>query len=52
MLKISMNSLEKTTAYMAISQTPTSLESLANPHKQDLKEKEPSVTSIKKYGKS
>ena len=39
MQKILMHSLKQTTAYMAISQTPTSLESLANPNEQDLREK-------------
>ena len=39
MLKIFMNSLRQTTAYMATNQAPTSSESLANPNKQDLREK-------------
>ena len=48
MLKILMNSLRQTTGYMAISPTPTSSESQANPHKQDLREKKPSDKYMKK----
>ena len=52
MLKTLMNTLKQTTGYMATNHTPTSPESQANPHKQDLREKKPSDKFMKKDWKS